>query len=189
MERRKRRGRTSGHRSRTPRRAQVVGSRMNADCSRSEVYAAEVAAFDGTDLESVLPFETIARTIASVVAGEWWPGPPVDVQPARRDAASSSTRSQDGGTVVIRFAAGQLTTATAAHELAHALAGPAVGHSPIFLAAYLDVVEVITNVDARDRRRRLHVDQLGRSLDAAGLEVGRRWWPAPPDGISAAIAL
>lgn len=162
---------------------------MTADCSRSEVYAAEAAAFDGTDLESVRPFESIARLIETVVAGEWWPGPPVDIQPARRDAASSSARGREGGSVVIRLASGQLTTATAAHELAHALAGPAAGHSPVFIAAYLDVIEVITNIDAGDRRRRLHVDQLRRSIDAAGLVVGARRWPAPPDGISAAIAL
>ena len=162
---------------------------MSADCGRSEVYAAETAAFEGTDLESIQPFAKVAQAIESVVSGEWWPGPPVDVGPARRDAASSSARSIEGGIAVLRLAAGQLTIATAAHELAHALAGPAAGHSPTFLAAYLDVVAVITNVDSRDRRHLLHVEQLGAAFDAAGLVVGRRAWPAPPDSTGSAIAL
>ncbi len=162
---------------------------MSADCGRSEVYAAEAAAFDGTDLEAVVPFDVVAQAIESVVSGEWWPGPPVEVRPARRDAASSSARGVEGGIAVIRLAAGQTTIATAAHELAHALAGPAAGHSPTFLAAYLDVVAVITNLDSRDRRHRLHVDQLRASFDAARLAVGARGWPAPPPSTGSAIAL
>lgn len=161
---------------------------MTADCGRSEVYAAEAAAFDGTDLEATMSFDVVARLIESVVRGEWWPGPAVHVRPARRDAASSSA-SADGKVTVIRLAAGQLTIATAAHELAHALAGPAAGHSPVFLAAYLDVVAVITNVDSRDRRHHLHVVQLRDSFAAVGFTAGRRNWPAPPDSIGAAIAL
>ena len=39
---------------------------MTADCGRSEVYAAEAAAFDGTDLEAVVPFEAVAQAIESV---------------------------------------------------------------------------------------------------------------------------
>ncbi len=39
------------------------------DCGRAEVYAAEAAAFDGTDLESVRPFAEIAALIEVVVAG------------------------------------------------------------------------------------------------------------------------
>ena len=162
---------------------------MNADCGRSEVYAAEAAAFDGTDLEAELPFDVVAQAIESVVLGEWWPGPPVEARPARRDAASSSARGVEGGLAVIRLAAGQTTMATAAHELAHALAGPTVGHSPRFLVAYLDVVAVITNLDSRDRRHHLHVDQLRASFDASRLAVGERGWPAPPPSTGSAIAL
>jgi len=162
---------------------------MRADCGRSEVYAAEAAAFDGTDLETELPFEVVAQAIESVVSGEWWPGPPVEARPARRDAASSSARGVEGGAAVVRLATGQTTIATAAHELAHALAGPAAGHSPAFLAAYLDVIAVITNIDSRDRRRHLHVDQLRASFDASRLVVGRRDWPAPPPSTGSAIAL
>jgi hypothetical protein len=162
---------------------------MSADCGRSEVYAAEVAAFDGTDLETERPFEVLAQAIESVVSGGWWPGPPVEARPARRDAASSSARSVEGGVAIIRLATRQTTIATAAHELAHALAGPAAGHSPVFLAAYLDVVAVITNLDSRDRRHHLHVDQLRASFDASRLVVGRRDWPAPPPTTGSAIAL
>ncbi len=162
---------------------------MSADCGRSEVYAAEAAAFDGTDLETVVPFEVVARAIEAVASGEWWPGPPVEARRARRDARSSSASGAEGGVAVIRLAPGQTTRATAAHELAHALAGPAAGHSPVFLAAYLDVVAVITNLDSRDRRHHLHVDQLRTAFDASRLTVGERGWPAPPPSTGSAIAL
>ena len=162
---------------------------MTRDCGRAEVYAAEVAAFDGTDLETIRSFGEVEAVIAAVVAGPWWPGPPVRVVTARQDSTSSSARDLGDAGTVIRLAAGQLTIATAAHELAHALAGPARGHSPVFLAAYLDVVAVITNLDSRDRRHRLHVDQLGDALAAVGLAPGGRTWPTPPEGTGTAIAL
>ncbi len=133
---------------------------MSVDAGRAEVYEAEAAAFDGTDLESTRPFAEVASAISNVVGGAWWPGIPVQVVRARRDARSSSASRVEGATTVIRLAAEQTTIATAAHELAHALAGPAAGHSGVFLAAYLDVVAVITNLDSRDRRHHLHVDQL-----------------------------
>jgi hypothetical protein len=162
---------------------------VNADCGRAELYAAEVAAFDGTDLESVMPFEEVAAVIVAVAAGAWWPSGPVRVVAARRDARSSSARRIEGTTTVIRLSVEQSTMATAAHELAHALAGPAAGHSPVFLAAYLDVVAVITNMDPLDRRHDLHVGQLRAAFEAAGLIVGRRRWAAPPESSSTAIAL
>ncbi len=162
---------------------------MNVDAGRAEVYAAEAAAFDGTDLESARPFADVASVISAVVEGTWWPGTAVQVVAARRDAGSSSARRVEGETTVIRLAAEQTTIATAAHELAHALAGPAAGHSGVFVAAYLDVVAVITNIDSRDRRHLLHVDQLREALRLAGLSAGRRQWPAPPERIDTAIAL
>ena len=162
---------------------------MTRDCGRAEVYAAEAAAFDGTDLETIRTFADVSAVITAIVEGVWWPGQPVRVVPARSDArASTARRAADAGTV-IRLAAEQLTIATAAHELAHALAGPRAGHSPLFLAAYLDVVAVMTNLDSRDRRHELHVRQLREALDAVGLVAGRRTWPAPPGTISSAIAL
>jgi hypothetical protein len=39
---------------------------MTADCGRAALYAAEVAAFDGTDLESVMPFAEVAAVIDAV---------------------------------------------------------------------------------------------------------------------------
>lgn len=165
---------------------------MNADQGRTAVYAAEVAAFDGTDLETRLGFDDIDRRVAAVTSGEWWPGPPVVVSAARRDASSSSTRCNgvaSVGSTEIRFAAGQLTIATAAHELAHALAGVSAGHGPLFRAAYLDVIAVITNLDSSDRRRRLHVGQLASAFADAGLDVARRRWPEPPEAWWQAIAL
>jgi hypothetical protein len=159
------------------------------DCGRAEVYAAEAAAFDGTDLELVRSFGEVSSMIAVVVDGSWWPGPPVRVVAARRDAASSSARERADASTVIRLAAEQTTIATAAHELAHALAGPRTGHSPVFLAAYLDVVAVVTNLDSRDRRHRLHVDQLRDALVVAGLVVGTRTWPPPLEASGTAIAL
>lgn len=159
------------------------------DAGRAEVYAAEAAAFEGTDLDSVRPFAEVAGAIEAVVGGVWWPAIPVHVVAARRDAGSSSARRIEGETTVIRLAAAQTTIATAAHELAHALAGPAAGHSGVFLAAYLDVVAVITNIDSRDRRHHLHVDQLREAFDGAGLTAGRRQWPEPPEWIGTAIVL
>ena len=159
------------------------------DCGRTEVYAAEAAAFDGTDLELVRSFDEVSSLIAAIVEGPWWPGPQVRVVAARRAAVSSSARDRADASTVIRLAADQTTIATAAHELAHALAGPGAGHSPTFLAAYLDVVAVVTNLDSRDRRHGLHVDQLRDALVAAGLVVGTRTWPAPPEASGTAIAL
>ena len=155
-----------------------------ADTERTALYAAELVAFDGTDLESRLGQDAIAGRMRAVVTGEWWPGPRVDIRRARADALASSTRccveAGTGTLVVIRLADEQTTVATAAHELAHALAGVAAGHGPEFRAAYLDVVAVITNLDSTDRRRGLHVEQLLDALEASGLEVGGRRWPSPP---------
>ena len=162
---------------------------MTRDGGRTEVYAAEAAAFDGTDLEVIRSFEEIAAIIAEVVGDGWWPGPPVRVVAARRDATTSSARHTGGEATTVRLAASQLTVATAAHELAHALAGPGAGHAPVFLAAYLDVVAVMTNLDPSDRRRELHVVQLRAAFDAVGLRVGPRAWPPPPEATSTAIAL
>ena len=162
------------------------------DVDRSAVYAAELAAFDGTDLEDLIDFSRLVERMRSVTTGEWWPGPVVDVTPARSDAASSSTRcamSAAGGRTTIRLAAAQMTVATAAHELAHALAGPEDGHSAVFRAAYLDVVAVITNIDSTDRRRELHVDQLATAFAEVGLPSGGRRWPPPPGATTTAIAL
>ncbi len=162
------------------------------DADRSAVYEAELAAFDGTDLEDVIEFSSLVERMRSVTTGEWWPGPVVEVIVARADAASSSTRcatSPAGGRTTIRLAAAQTTVATAAHELAHALAGLEDGHGAAFRAAYLDVVAVITNIDSTDRRRALHVEQLATAFASVGLSSGDRRWPPPPSSTTTAIAL
>lgn len=158
------------------------------DLERAAVYAAEAAAFDGTDLEDLVGVEHVSAVVGALVAGAWWPGPPVEVRSARSDARSSSARRCASGTT-IRIAATQATMATGLHELAHALAGVEAGHGERFRVALLDVVEVATNLDSTGRRRRLHVDQLAAAFRAAGLAAGSRSWPAPPDEASGAIAL
>ena len=161
------------------------------DDDRSAVYAAELAAFDGTDLETLEGFAEIADLMGALTRGSWWCGPTIVVRPARRDARSSTTRCDLAGPdpAVIRLAEGQLTVTTAAHELAHALAGVDRGHDATFRIAYLDLIEVITNVDPLDRRGALHVRQLSSAFEAARLGVGERRWPAPPASIVGPIAL
>ena len=162
------------------------------DEGRTAVYSAELAAFDGTDLEVVVPFDVVAEAVRSVTAGTWWPGPPVTCVAARRDARSSSARRCDpeSDATVLRFASPQMTIATAAHELAHALAGPEHGHDPVYRAALVDVIAVITNRTSLDRRGALHTQQLHDAFAATGLAVGRRTWTAPPEAATGgAIAL
>jgi len=150
------------------------------DAGRAEVYAYELAAFDGTDLEQVRSFEDVAAAIEQFTAGEWWPGPAVEVVQARSDAGSSCARQLSDGRVQIRIAAPQATWATAAHELAHALAGVESGHGPVYRQAYLDVIADLTNRLPGGRRGMMHVDQLAAAFDAGGLDVGNRHWPRPP---------
>lgn len=161
-----------------------------ADLDRGQVYAAELAAFDGTDLEHVVPFEVVERRLRAVIGGAWWPGGDVSVRPSRSTAHSSVTRcALDAGSVAeISIAGPQSTVATAAHELAHALAGVTHGHDARFRRAHVDVVQVMTNLDRLAGRGMLHVDQLRCAYEAAGLEVGERSWVAPPE-VGGAIAL
>lgn len=162
------------------------------DPGHASVYAAELAAFDGTDLEETQPFDFIEGVLRHVVKGAWWPGGTVDVRRARSDASSSATRctvDEQGSRATISLSAPQMTVATAAHELAHALAGPGRGHDAVYRRAYLDVVRVITNLNTTDRRHDMHVKQLADAFAAAGLRVGERLWPAPPDAIGSAFAL
>ena len=163
-----------------------------SDPDHTAVYAAELAAFAGTDLEEPRPFEVIDGLLRRVVNGSWWPGGVVDVRQARSDASSSATRcavDEHGASATISLSAPQMTVATAAHELAHALAGAGQGHNAVYRRAYLDVVRVITNLDTTDRRHGIHVTQLADAFAAAGLRVGERVWPAPPEAIGSAFAL
>ncbi len=164
---------------------------ISPDAGRTAVYAAELVAFDGTDLEEPHGHRQARRLALAVTGGGWWPGPEVQVRPTRADAGSSSCRSTGtaGSPIEIRLATPQTTVATVAHELAHALAGPQHGHDPVFRRAYLDLITVITNSDTVARRRSLHVDQLSDAFHAAGLAVGDREWPAPPGVVGGPIAL
>lgn len=170
-----------------------MSRRPTVDRDRTALYAAELAAFDGTDLERVRPFAEIEALTASVVGDAWWTAPPPTIRRARADAGSSSTRCVAAGDgsgetdVVIRLAEPQCTIATAAHELAHALAGVRRGHDAVFRRAFLDVVASITNVDTIDRRGTIHVDQLAEAFRKAGLDVAERQWNDP--GRSGPIAL
>ena len=167
-----------------------------ADEGRAAVYACEIAAFDGTDLEELRPHDSIAALIERVVSAPWWAGPRVRVEAARRGTGSSgthgpiSTQTRAGDTpVTIRLAASQATIATAAHELAHALAGVGHGHDALYRRAYLDVITVITNLDVGDRRGDLHAEHLAAEFAAAGLPVAARGWTSPGDSSGRAIAL
>lgn len=163
---------------------------MAIDSDRAQVYAAELAAFEGTDLEEVIDVAVVLEVTRSVTSGEWWPGGAVTAKAARSDARSSSTRCgvEEGSVASITIAEPQATIATAAHELAHALAGVARGHDAVYRRAHLDVVQAVTNADPTDGRGMLHVAQLAGAYAAAGLEIGERAWPEPPS-VGGAIAL
>jgi hypothetical protein len=158
------------------------------DRDRSAVYAAELAAFDGTDLERVLPMGAALDAARALIGTQWWPGGPVEVRTARSDARSSSARERTDS-VVVSIAAPQATLATVAHELAHVLAGPGHGHDAVFRRALLDVVAAITNLGSSAprgsdlaRRGAIHRDQMAGALRAGGLEIGKRTWSAPDVG-------
>lgn len=156
------------------------------DVDRAAVYAAEEAAFAGTDLESPVPLDDLVALASAITLGEWWAGPEIEVRPARRDASSSSTRCLGDG-ATIRIATEQATVATLTHELGHALAGSERGHDDIFRAAYLDAVAAVTNAVSTDRRHEMHVDQLAAAFRSAGLAIGGRRWPPPGGGRAIAL--
>jgi hypothetical protein len=164
----------------------------SGDVGRVAVYACELAAFDGTDLEDARSFEEVEQIIRTIALGPWWRGRAVSVRRARAGTASSVAAGaigRAGAPVEIRLADGQCTVATAAHELAHALAGVEHGHDDVFRQAYLDVVAMGTNLDPLDRRGTTHVDQLAGAFASAGLAVAERRWPPPDAGTVGAIAL
>ncbi len=139
------------------------------------MYACELAAFDGTDIEDERPFDEIERLIRTIAHGPWWSGPVVVVRRARAGTVSSVAVGSLGradAPIEIRLADGQCTVATAAHELAHALAGVEHGHDDLFRRAYLDVVAMGTNLDPLDRRRSTHVDQLEDAFRDGGPATG-----------------
>jgi hypothetical protein len=136
------------------------------------VYAAEIAAFEGTSYESVVDFEVLAAQAAAVTGAPWWPHGPVEVRRARADAASSSARQRGADTPVVRLADPQMTPATLVHELAHVLAGVGAGHGASFRRAHVDLAGRLFGAD--------EAEWLLDAYGAMGLDVGARRWPQPP---------
>ncbi len=144
---------------------------MSADIGREAVYAAEIAAFEGTSFEAVTPFPELLELAALIVEASWWPHGEIEVVPARSDAGSSSTRQRVGTAPVVRLAAPQMTPATVVHEFAHVLAGVGHGHGDVFRRAHVDLVGYA-----------LGDEPAGWLLDgyaAMGLEPGARSLAAP----------
>lgn len=144
------------------------------DRGREAVYAAEEAAFGGTDVDSVRSLSQLIELADTVTTGEWWhscEAPSVVVVAARADAGCSSAGASVRRTVVIRLSVAQLTVATLAHELAHALAGVGRGHDDSFRAAHVDVIALLAGRDLANALERCYVDHR--------VPAGRRAWPVP----------
>ena len=162
-----------------------------ADRDRAQVYAAELAAFDGTDLEVVVGIACGRRRRAIDCA-------------VRLVAARCDRRSRDaircpvvGHPLLDRRRVGRRHRDRRARRRrsppvrTNSLTcspGCRHGHDAVFRRAHLDVVQAITNLDRLTGRGTVHVDQLERAYAAAGLAVGERTWPAPPEP-GGAIAL
>jgi hypothetical protein len=142
------------------------------DRGRAAVSAAEDMAFGGTGIDVALDRGGVERALVAITGGPWWIscGPPVTLATPRRGTRSSSARARRDH-VEITFAEGQLTLATVAHELAHALAGVDHGHDGVFRAAFVDVIAVLAGPDA--------ADALAGAFRAMGVDPGARTWPAP----------
>ena len=46
---------------------------MTADDGRAAVYAAEIAAFEGTSYESLTAFDELVALAATITSASWWP--------------------------------------------------------------------------------------------------------------------
>jgi hypothetical protein len=142
------------------------------DRGRSAVGAAEERAFGGTELDEPIDRRTAEARLADVTGGPWWRrcGPAVIVARPRASARSSSARG-DTDRVEVQLTEPQLSVATVAHELAHALAGVDHGHDDAFRAAYVDVVAVLAGVGP--------ARALSEAFAAMGIAAGERRWPPP----------
>ncbi len=143
-----------------------------ADVGREAVYAAEIAAFEGTRYESVTGFDELLDTASLIGSADWWPRGEIEVVPARADASSSSTRQSGSARPVVRLAAPQMTPATLIHEFAHVLAGVAHGHDAVFRRAHVDLVGYVFGDEP--------AAWLLDGYAVMRLEPGRRAWAAPP---------
>jgi hypothetical protein len=141
------------------------------DRGREAVYAAEVAAFDGTSYERCTDLEGLQALARQITSAAWWPCGAIAVIAARRDASSSATYWQDGSSPVVRLAAPQMTPATLTHEMAHALAGVANGHGPAFRRAHTDLVHFVFGAEP--------AGWLVDAYQTMGLSLGDRQWQPP----------
>jgi len=144
-----------------------------ADHGRADVYAAEIAAFEGTTFERVTTLEELVTLAQRLCAADWWPTEHVAVVASRGDAFSSSTRQRGGGAPVVRLAAPQMTPATLVHELGHVLAGVPAGHGPLFRRAYADLALAAFGAEPASWL----LDQFAEHR----LAVGKRTWPTPDE--------
>lgn len=156
---------------------------MTADVGREAVYAAEIAAFEGTSYETLTRFDELVPLAACIVTTSWWPHGPIRVVPARSDAGSSSTRQRQGSEPVIRLASPQLTPATLVHEFAHVLAGVMHGHDPVFRRAHVDLAGTVFGDEP--------ASWLLDGYAQMGLGLAPRRWPAPtvPSAATGPVAL
>ena len=143
-----------------------------SDHGRAAVYAAEIAAFEGTTYEAIAPWDELLELGRQITAAPWWPHGPIRMVPARADAGSSSARQRGSGPPVVRLAAPQLTRATVVHEFAHVLAGLGDGHGAVFRRAHVDLI----GYSFGDEPATWLVDAY-RSM---GLDPGDRRWTPPP---------
>lgn len=147
---------------------------MNADRGREAVYAAELAAFDGTSFDSAIAFDELLWLRNALQVSGWWPAGVIAVESARPDAQSSTTRLCDDGQQKIRIAAPQCTALTFAHEAAHVLAGVECGHGPLFRRAEIDVVAALFGSSP--------AVWLSKAFAQMDLRVANRTWQQPTDG-------
>lgn len=145
---------------------------MTPDVGRQAVYAAEIAAFEGTSYESLTTIDELLGLAASITTADWWSAGQIDVLQARSDAGSSSTRQRGSNQPVVRLAAPQMTPATLVHELAHVLAGVRHGHGDVFRRAHVDLAGYAFGPT--------RANWLIEAYAAMGLTLGSRAWPAPP---------
>ena len=145
---------------------------MSADHGRAAVYAAEIAAFEGTSYEAVTPFADLLALGRLITSAAWWPHGDIEIVPARADAASSSARQRGSGPPVIRLAVPQLTPATVLHEFAHVLAGIGAGHGPVFRRAHVDLAGYAFGDDP--------ATWLVEAYRNMALAPGSRRWLTPP---------
>ena len=156
---------------------------MTADDGRAAVYAAEIAAFEGTSYETLTDFDELISLARTITSAGWWPRGDIPVVKARRDSGTSSASQRSGDRPTVRLASPQMTPATLVNELAHVLAGVGSGHGPAFRRAHVDLVgycfgetEAIWLLDA---------------YAAMQLSPGPRAWAQPPvrDGCAGPMAL